>query len=194
MKLRQPLRRMIVQGASAATRHEDEIREELRVKEVEFREIEGAFEITLRPNLPRLGARGLGKEIPLIRDALSRGDATELPNGGWHVNGFDLDADDVLVESHSEEGWSVAQDDGLSVALDLRLDEELEREGEVLDLIHRLNTMRKDEGLELTDRIRVTLPRAQEALLEHADWIARETLATSVEAGDVDEPRVEKVT
>ena len=62
------------------------------------------------------------------------------------------------------------------------------------DLIHRVNSMRKDEGLELTDRIRVTLPRAQERLLEHADWIARETLATSIEAGNVDEPRVEKVT
>ena len=60
------------------------------------------------------------------------------------------------------------------------------------DLIHRLNSMRKDEGLELTDRIRVTLPRAQERLLEHADWIARETLATSVELGDVDEPSIDR--
>jgi isoleucyl-tRNA synthetase len=192
MKLRQPLRRMVVQGASASQRHEDEIREELRVKELEFREIEGAFEITLRPNLPRLGARGLGKEIPAIREALSRGDALELPNGGWNVNGFDLEADEVLVESHSEEGWSVAQDDGLAVALDLRLDEELEREGEVLDLIHRVNSMRKDAGLELTDRIRVTLPRGMEPLLEHADWIAGETLAVAVEAGDVGEPQIEK--
>ena len=51
--------------------------------------------------------------------------------------------------------------------------------------------MRRDAGLELTDRIRVTLPRSMEPLLEHTDWIARETLATSVELGDVDEPRIE---
>jgi isoleucyl-tRNA synthetase len=94
------------------------------------------------------------------------------------------------VERVGREGWALAEADGLTVALELALDDELEQEGEVYDLIHRLNSMRKDEGLELTDRIRVTIPRGQERLLEHADWIARETLATSVELGDVDEPSI----
>ena len=54
--------------------------------------------------------------------------------------------------------------------------------GRVYDLIHTVNTMRKESGLELTDRIRLTIPEAHADLLEHEDWIARETLAVSVGA------------
>ena len=70
---------------------------------------------------------------------------------------------------------------------------ELELEGRVYDLIHTVNTMRKEAGLELTDRIALTLPAADADLLAHADWIREETLAVSVEAGDVAEPTIAKV-
>jgi isoleucyl-tRNA synthetase len=88
----------------------------------------------------------------------------------------------VLVERHGREGWAVAAADGMTVALDLHLDDDLLRRGRVYDLVHSVNTMRKDAGLELTDRIRLTLPEADADLLEHEEWIARETLAVSVEA------------
>ena len=61
------------------------------------------------------------------------------------------------------------------------------------ELIHRVNSMRKDAGLELTDRIGLTIPTAEGDLLEHVDWIARETLALSVLAGPVDTPAIQKV-
>ncbi|MGI8479372.1 MAG: DUF5915 domain-containing protein, partial [Gaiellaceae bacterium] len=93
-----------------------------------------------------------------------------------------LSADEVLVERRGMEGWSVAASDGVTVALDSRLDEELVREGRVYDLIHRVNSMRKEAGLELTDRIALRLPESDSELLEHRDWIARETLAVSVDA------------
>ena len=70
----------------------------------------------------------------------------------------------------------------VTVALDLHLDDELVRAGRVYDLIHGVNSMRKEAGLELTDRIELTIPEADADLLEHADWIARETLAVSVES------------
>jgi isoleucyl-tRNA synthetase len=70
----------------------------------------------------------------------------------------------------------------MTVALDLHLDDDLLRRGRVYDLVHTVNTMRKEAGLELSDRIRLTLPEANADLLEHAAWIARETLAVSVEA------------
>ena len=76
----------------------------------------------------------------------------------------------------------MAGSDGVTVALDLALDEELEREGRVYELVHSVNTMRKEAGLELTDRIRLTIPESDADLLEHSEWIARETLAVSVEA------------
>ena len=63
----------------------------------------------------------------------------------------------------------------------------------MLDLIHRLNTMRKEAGLELTDRITVVLPATESELLAHADWIKAEVLAVSIEAnGGSAEPRIEK--
>ena len=72
------------------------------------------------------------------------------------------------------------EDHHLTVALDTSLDEELVLEGRVLELIHKLNSMRKEAGLELTDRIVVTLPESQRELLGHVDWIKRETLAVEV--------------
>jgi isoleucyl-tRNA synthetase len=79
------------------------------------------------------------------------------------------------------------------VALDTTLDEELRVEGQVLDLIHRLNTMRKQAGLELTDRITVTLPEDLAHLLEHEDWIKSEVLAVAIETdGAGGEPTIAK--
>ena len=67
------------------------------------------------------------------------------------------------------------------------------REGRVYELIHRVNTMRKDSGLGLSDRIALTLPRADADLLEHADWIKAETLAVAVEANGGSEPAIVKI-
>ena len=73
--------------------------------------------------------------------------------------------------------------DGLTVALDLALDDDLLREGRVYELIHTVNTLRKESGLELTDRIVVTLPASDADLVErHGEWIKSEVLAVSIEA------------
>jgi isoleucyl-tRNA synthetase len=180
VKLRQPLRALVVEGAPLARSHAGEIAEELRVKTVSFGHVD-ASELRVKPNLPVLGPK-LGSELGAVRDALAEGDFEELPGGGFRVAGRDLAPDEVLVERHGKEGFAVAAADGVTVALDTHVDEELEREGRVYDLIHTVNTMRKEAGLELTDRIRLTLPGAQADLLVHADWIARETLAVSVDA------------
>jgi isoleucyl-tRNA synthetase len=92
----------------------------------------------------------------------------------------------VLVERGGREGWAVASGDGVTVALDLGLDDELVLEGEAYELIHRVNTLRKEEGFELSDRIVLTVPDAQRDLANrHGDWIAREVLATELRvAGD----------
>jgi isoleucyl-tRNA synthetase len=193
IKHRQPLRRLVVQGASAARAHADEVREELRVKQVEFGEVE-ATELLLKPHLPALGPR-LGRELPSVREALARGEFEELDGGRFRAAGHELGPDEVLVERRGREGWSVAADAeaGVTVALETSLDPELELEGRVLDLIHRLNSMRRDAGLELTDRIAVTLPASAAELLRHADWIKQETLAVDVDTnGDLVEPQIAK--
>jgi len=166
LKLRQPLRRLVVQGAGPAQRHSDEIAEELRVKNVEFAPVE-AMEVRVKPNLPLLGPK-LGKELGAVRAALEAGDFEQLAGGGVRVNGHDLAAEELLVERGARAGWALAADESLTVAVTTELDDELRLEGRVLDLIHQLNGMRKDAGLELTDRIKVTLPDSAADLLQHA--------------------------
>ena len=191
IKLRQPLRRLVVQGADGVSGHSGEIADELSVKEVEFGPVE-ATELRVKPNLPVLGPK-LGKELAGVRSALEAGEFEELGEGKLRVNAHELGPDEVLVERRGKEGWAVAAEDGITVALDLSLDEALELEGRVRDLIHQLNTMRKEAGLELTDRIVVTLPEAQSELLRHDQWIKEETLAVSIETdGTAAEPKIEK--
>ena len=180
VKLRQPLRAMVVEGAELARSHADEIAEELRVKAVSFGAVD-ASELRVRPNLPVLGPK-LGKELAGVRAALESGAFEELAGGGFRVAGHELAPEEVLVERQGKEGFAVASADSVTVALDTHLDEELVREGRVYDLIHAVNSLRKEAGLELTDRIRLTIPADDADLLPHSDWIARETLAVSLEA------------
>jgi isoleucyl-tRNA synthetase len=185
LRTRQPLRRLVAEGLDRAASHRDEIADELRVKEVTFGPVE-ATELRVRPNLPVLGPR-LGAELGKLRKALEAGQFEELPDGGFRVAGHDLAADDVLVERTEKDGWAVAATDGATVALDLELDDALRLEGRVYDTIHHVNNLRKERGLALTDRIDLRLPAGDADLLPHADWLARETLALSVELADGDE-------
>ena len=180
VKLRQPLRALVVEGAPRAAGHAEEIVEELRVGDVSFASV-GASELRVKPNLPRLGPK-LGKELAAVRAALEAGEFEELPGGGFRAAGHELRPEEVLVERHGREGWAVAAAEGVTVALDLHLDDDLLRRGRVYDLVHTVNTLRKESGFELADRIRLTIPEADADLLEHEEWIARETLAVEVAA------------
>jgi isoleucyl-tRNA synthetase len=183
IKLRQPLRRLNVEGAEAAKGHEAEIADELRIKEVEFGSLP-ASRVRLKPNLPLLGPR-LGKGLPEVRKALEAGEFEVQDGGTVAVAGHVLGQDEVLGRERvpDEEGWVFAEDGDTVVALDTRLDDELELEGRVLDLIHRVNAMRKEAGLEITDRIVLTLPENGDSLLRHEEWIKAETLAVRIERG-----------
>ncbi len=186
LKLRQPLRRLIVAGAPLAAAHADEIADELRLKTVEFGEVE-ASELKVKPNLPVLGPK-LGKELPRIRTLLTDGSFAELDGGRFQVDGHILEPEDVIVERIGREGWVVATDGVVTVGLDTTLDDELRLEARVNDLIRAVQVMRKEVGLEIVDRIRLWIP--DEDLLEFSGRIAEETLAVSVELGP--ELRLEK--
>ncbi|HEY7146792.1 MAG TPA: isoleucine--tRNA ligase [Streptosporangiaceae bacterium] len=179
IKLRQPLHRLIVEGAPQIGGDLPEIADELRVGEVSVERIE-TTSLRVRPNFPVLAPR-LGKDVQLVKKALDAGDFSELDGGRFEAAGHVLEPAEVLVERLEKPGWAVAADDGVTVALDTTLDDELARKGRVYDLVHRVNTMRKEAGLELTDRIKLSLPAADEDLLAHRDWIAAETLAVSID-------------
>ena len=105
------------------------------------------------------------------------------------MNGHVLEPEEVLVERIGKEGWAVATDGAVTVAIDIRLDDELRLEARCNDLIRDVQLLRKESGLEITDRIRLWIP--DEELLRFAGHIAEETLAVSVEVGP--ELRLEKV-
>jgi isoleucyl-tRNA synthetase len=180
LALRQPLRRMFVRGSSLAGAHTDELADELNVKEVLFDEGPVA-RVQLKPNLPVLGPR-LGATLREVRAALEAGDYEELGDGRVRAAGEELGPDDVIRgERLSVEGFVMAADDVVSVALSTELDDELRLEKRVRDLIRAINVMRKEAGLEITDRIVVTLDAADADLVSaHAGWIKQETLAVEL--------------
>ncbi len=190
LKTRQPLRRLVVEGADRAAPHAADIAEELRVKDVTFGPID-ATELRVRPNLPVLGPR-LGPALGKIRKALEAGEYEPLEGGRFRVAGHELGSDDVLVERTEKAGWAVASDDGVSVALDTEVDDELRLEGRAYEVIHTVNNLRKEAGLELTDRIRLSLPASDGELLAHGEWIGDEVLAVGVDLSSDDEIHIER--
>jgi len=178
LKLRQPLRRLVVEGAHGAKSHADEIADEVRVKDVAFDRVDA--ELRVKPNLPVLGPR-LGKELRNVQQALQAGDFEELDGGRFRAAGHDLAPGEVIVERGGREGSAVASTDGVTVSLDTTLDDDLLLEGRGYDLIRQVNALRREEGYDLTDRIVLTLPKTESELVErHGDWIKDEVLAVEI--------------
>jgi len=178
LKLRQPLRRLVVEGASGARSHAGEIADEVRVKDVTFDRVDA--ELRVKPNLPVLGPR-LGKELRTVQQALQAGEFEELDAGRFRAAGHELAPDEVIVERGGREGSAVASTDGVTVSLDTTLDADLLLEGRGYDLIRQVNALRREEGYDLTDRIVLTLPKTESELVErHGDWIKDEVLAVEI--------------
>ncbi|HET8741635.1 MAG TPA: DUF5915 domain-containing protein, partial [Gaiella sp.] len=189
VKVQQPLRTLVVEGAALDEGQSGEVRDELRVKEVRLAAVDA--ELVVKPNLPVLGPK-LGRELGAVRAALQAGEFEELGDGRFRVAGHELAPDEVLVEHAGKEGWAVAAEDGVTVALDTQVDAELDRERRVYELIRRVNALRKESGLELSDRIALTIPASAADLLEHGEWIKSETLAVSLQTGAGDAPAITK--
>jgi isoleucyl-tRNA synthetase len=147
------------------------------------------------PNFRALGPK-VGKLMPKLKEALSAADGATvkhaLDTDGVYVVEVDgqevrLDPDDVEVRASSHEEFALAQDAGVAVALDTRVDHDLRLEGLAREVIRALNDRRKAEGLEISDRIRARLGAdgdLAEAVQRHGDWIAREVLAVELTLAD----------
>jgi isoleucyl-tRNA synthetase len=202
-KMRQPLRRAVI-VANEAERGAIEARSglvtaELNVKELDFVSDESELvSYTAKPNYRALGPR-FGKKMPLVAAAVEALDAAHvasvLAEGGEigiAIDGSDhtLGPEDITLALQPLEGYEVEAEAGHAVALQLELDEELRREGLAREIVHAVQIARKDAGLEITDRIELTLggdAELIEAARAHRDYLAGEVLATSVsfdEAGN----------
>jgi isoleucyl-tRNA synthetase len=143
---------------------------------------------TVVPNFRALGPR-LGPRVNTVKQALAEADGSALRRDlevqGWvEVAGERLGPDDVEIRAGRHEDFALAQDAGWAVALDLELDDTLRDEGVARELARELNDLRKQVGLSLTDRVALRIaagPRVGAALTAHADWVAGEVLALTIE-------------
>ncbi|MGZ8735105.1 MAG: isoleucine--tRNA ligase, partial [Acidimicrobiia bacterium] len=195
IETRQPLSRALVLLPAGVTIDDPvvaEVADELNVKALEpVTTLEGLLAYTVVPNFRSLGAR-LRDRMPMVKTALGAVDGATvqqaLDRDGVFVLDLDdgtveLGPDDVEVRAQQHEELALARDGAVAVALDLRLDDALRREGAARKLVRVLNDHRKATGLEIADRIRVELTTkgaVLDAVTEHRDWIAGEVLAVDV--------------
>ena len=196
VKIRQPLSRALV-PTSAHTRLTDELRTEiaaeLNVQAVES--FSGAGDLvdhSAKGNFRNLGKR-FAKDTPTVAAAVAAADAGALAaaltadgSAKVEVPGLgevEVTADDVIVSERPREGWSVVNEQGETIALDLEITPELERAGLAREVVRLVQEARKKAGFDVSDRIRLQWAAdgtLAEALDEHADLVAGEVLAVEM--------------
>ncbi len=196
IKVRQPLRRAIVVAneaeREAISAHGGLVASELNVREIEFVATESELVgYEAKPNYRTLGPR-FGKDMPQVAAAVAaldaEGAAAAIREGrevGVNVGGRDhtLGADDLTLVMKPLDGYQVEAAAGHAVALELEIDDELRREGLAREVVHAVQNARRDAGLEVTDRISLTLGGDDDlvaAARAHEAYVTGETLATSV--------------
>jgi len=202
LKVRQPLSRahLITSNGeliAALEKQAQLIADELNVKRIELHSDEAKFvQWMAKPNFPVLGKK-IGKLMPQAQKAiqgftrkemqeLSKGKTLQIEIGGESV---ELEPGDVQIERKVKEGLAAGNEGDLTVALDTALDDDLLREGLARELVNKINTMRREMGFEVTDRIRVRIqstPRVEECFGAYKSYIAGEVLAVEVLFGPCD--------
>ncbi|MFS4482589.1 isoleucine--tRNA ligase [Hyunsoonleella sp. 2307UL5-6] len=200
IKVRQPLQKIMIPISSIQQKEEiiavsNLIKHEVNVKEIEL--LEDASDILvkqIKPNFKALGPR-FGKDMKAIAGAVINFTPEDInkieQNGSFNIdiNGksITLERDDVEITSQDIEGWLVANEGALTVALDVTISEELKKEGIARELVNRIQNLRKDSGFEVTDRIDVKLQQdaqVKDAVDSNLEYIKTETLTEELEIID----------
>ena len=192
IKVRQPLQKIMIPVDNEQQKEEilavaDLIKHEVNIKEVQILEdASGVLIKQIKPNFKTLGPK-FGKEMRFIAtevQKLTQEDINKIDEFGniyLQVNGKEitLEREDVEISSKDIEGWLVANERGLTVALDVTISEELRKEGVGRELVNRIQNARKDNGLDVTDKIRLTVLKfenLQNSIQENKEYIMSETL------------------
>ena len=200
IKVRQPLQCIMIPVVDKEQRAHIEavkalIMSEVNVKDIKF--VDGAAGVLVKKvkcDFKKMGPK-FGKQMKAVAAAvaeMSQEAITELEKHGSYT--LQLDGVDVVVEAADVEifsedipGWLVANEGKLTVALDVTVTEELRREGIARELVNRIQNIRKSSGLEITDKIKITLSKNQQtddAVNEYKDYICNQVLGTSLTLTD----------
>jgi isoleucyl-tRNA synthetase len=192
IKVRQPLQRVMIPVLDKNFKAEieaisDLIKAEVNVKEIELLDdASGVLVKQIKPNFKALGPR-FGKDMGLISkeiqkfsqeqiNQLDKENALTIEISGKSIN---LTSEDVEISSQDIPGWLVANANGITVALDITISEELRNEGIARELVNRIQNIRKDSGFEVTDKIHVQLLKndtIEKAVKANESYIKSETL------------------
>ncbi len=196
IKVRQPLQKVMIPVLDENQRAEieaisDLVKAEVNVKEIALLDDDSGILVKqIKPNFKALGPR-FGKDMGLISkeiQAFSADQINQLDKQGTldiviAGNNVTLSLEDVEITSQDIEGWLVANSNGITVALDITISEELKNEGIARELVNRIQNIRKDSGFEVTDKIKVQIKRngpLEEAVSKNEDYIKSETLTDNL--------------
>lgn len=197
IKVRQPLKKVMIPVLDAAQRREiesvaDLIRTEVNVKEIEL--LDDASDILvkrIKPNFKSLGPK-YGSDMKAITAAvaaLGQNDIQKIEQEGEIVLKLDtksiiLQLQDVEITSQDIEGWLVASSGPITVALDITIDDNLRNEGIARELVNRIQNLRKDSGFEVTDKIDIKILKdetVENAVKSNLQYIKSETLTADLQ-------------
>ncbi len=198
IKVRQPLHKVLIPILNEADKDRISKVAELIISETNVKEVEyvddasGILVKKVKPNFRKLGQQ-FGKQMKLVAAQINQMDQDNIKqleqSGAYEIDlegeKVSLGIDDVEITSEDIPGWLVASEDGLTVALDITITDDLKKEGISRDVVNRLQNLRKDQGLEVQDKIKVSVNTADELLKEsievHKEYIQKETQALSLE-------------
>ena len=192
IKVRQPLQKIMIPIANEQQKEEilavaSLIKHEVNIKEIQL--LEDASDILIKqikPNFKALGPK-FGKDMRFIaaevqnftQEDISKIEKEQQISICINEKNITLELEDVEISSKDIEGWLVANEGSLTVALDVTITEELRKEGVARELVNRIQNARKDLGLEVTDKIKLTIlddQNLQAAISENKEYIMSETL------------------
>jgi isoleucyl-tRNA synthetase len=196
IKVRQPLQRVMIPVLDEAFKAEilaieDLIKAEVNVKEIELLDdASGVLVKQIKPNFKALGPR-FGKDMGLIAKEIqvfSQDQINELDKTGEITivsseKSITLTIEDVEISSQDIPGWLVANSNGITVALDITISDELRKEGIARELVNRIQNIRKDSGFEVTDKIKVQIQNnetIEQAVNANLSYIKSETLTNEL--------------
>ncbi len=195
VKVRQPLQKVLIPVLDKKTEEQilavaEIIKQEVNVKELQLINTEEASHLIvkqIKPNFKTLGSR-LGKDMKAIGGEITNLSADQISNleqdGRIEIQGYEITTADVEISTKDIPGWTVTSDGRTTVALDLKMTDELKSEGIAREFINRIQSLRKEKDFELTDRISIILEENSpflEQIRQNEEYISSEVLSNKIE-------------
>lgn len=195
VKVRQPLQKVLIPVLDKKTEEQilavaELIKQEVNVKELQLINAEEASHLIvkqIKPNFKTLGSR-LGKDMKVVGNEINNLSAEQISSlereGKIDIQGYEITLNDVEISTKDIPGWTVTSDGKTTVALDLKMTDELKSEGIAREFINRIQNLRKEKDFDLTDRINIVLEENTpflEQIKQNETYISSEVLSNKIE-------------